>query len=323
MLRFTRFRPDDTNRWDSFVQTSRNGVFLFERRYMDYHAERFEDASLMVWRNDELVAVIPAHRLDGDAGPLLVSHGGLTFGGLILHASLRAQDTLEIVDGLFGKLRAENWRALRVRPVPHIFHRQPSEDDMYALLRLGARVIRTDLAHTIDLTRRPPLSAGRLNALARARRAGVRVRRSNDWAAAWSIVEDVLTNRHGAVPVHALHEIVALAERFERIMLHAAYLGDEEDTLPLAVAVTYVYDGVLHTQYLAASVAGRKVGALDAIISALLEQPPAGMRWFSFGASTYDHGRQLNAGLAAQKEMFGARPTLLTTLELDLQEPLR
>ena len=59
------------------------------------------------------------------------------------------------------------------------------------------------------------------------------------------------------------------------------------------------------------------------MIATLLEQPPAGTRWLSFGASTYDQGRQLNTGLAAQKEMFGARPTLLTTLELDLQEKLQ
>ena len=323
MLRFTTFCPDETVRWDAFVRAARNGVFLFERSYMDYHADRFEEASLMIWRGDDLVALLPAHRLDSEGGPVLVSHGGLTFGGLILHAALRAQDTLEIVDGLCAKLRAESWRTLRVRPVPHIFHRQPSEDELYALLRRGARVVRSDLAHTVDLARRPPLAGGRRNALARARRAGVQVRRSNDWAAAWPLIEAVLAARHGARPAHALHEIVALAQRFERIALHAAFPGDAAAAPPLSVAVAYAYDGVLHTQYLAASEAGREIGALDAVIATLLEQPPAGTRWLSFGASTYDQGRQLNTGLAAQKEMFGARPTLLTTLELDLQEKLQ
>ena len=320
MLRITAFCPEETARWDALIRASRNGVFLFERSYMDYHATRFKDASLMIWRGDDLVAVLPANRLEGEGGPVLVSHGGLTFGGLILHAALRAQDTLEIVDGLCTKLRAENWSALRVRPVPHIFHRQPSEDEMYALLRRGARVVSSDLAHTVDLARRPPLAGGRRNALARARRAGVQVRRSNDWAAAWPLVEAVLATRHNALPAHALHEIVALAQRFERIALHAAFPGAATDAPPLAVAVTYAFDGVLHTQYLAASEAGRQIGALDAVIETLLEQPPAGMRWLSFGASTYDQGRQLNAGLAGQKEMFGARPTLLTTLEFDPQE---
>jgi hypothetical protein len=65
------------------------------------------------------------------------------------------------------------------------------------------------------------------------------------------------------------------------------------------------------------------VGALDAVIAELLERPPAGTRWLSFGASTYDEGRLLNVGLAAQKEMFGARPTILMTLELDLQGKVR
>jgi len=323
MFRFTPFCPGEAARWDAFVRTARNGVFLFERSYMEYHAARFEDASLMIWRDDALVALLPAHRLDSDGGPVLMSHGGLTFGGLVLHEALRAQDTLTIVDSLCARLAAESWRALRVRPVPHIFHRQHSEDELYALLRRGARVVRSDLAHTVDMARRPPLAGGRRNALARARRAGVQVRRSTDWAAAWPLIETVLAARHDAQPAHALHEIVALAQRFERIALHAAFPGDAADAPPLAVAVTYAYDGVLHTQYLAASEAGREIGALDAVIATLLEEPPAGTRWLSFGASTHDQGRQLNAGLAAQKEMFGARPTLLTTLELNLQENLR
>ena len=290
---------------------------------MEYHAARFDDASLMIWRDDALVALLPAHRLDSDGGPVLMSHGGLTFGGLVLHESLGAQDTLEIVDSLCARLQAESWKALRVRPVPHIFHRQHSEDELYALLRRGARIVRSDLSHTVDLARRPPLAVRRRRAIARARRAGVQVQRSHDWAAAWSLIESVLAARHGAVPAHALHEIVGLAQRSERIELHAAFLGDVANAQPLAAVVTYAYDGVLHTQYLAASEAGREIGALDAVIATLLEQPPAGTRWLSFGASTHDQGRQLNAGLAAQKEMFGARPTLLTTLELNLQENLR
>lgn len=309
--------------WDALVRVSRNGVFLFERDYLEYHADRFDDASLTVWRGGELAALLPAHRVDGPDGPVLVSHGGLTFGGLVLHGDLGAQDTLGIVDALCATLRGQGWRALRLRPVPCVFHRLPSEDLPYALLQRGARIVRSDLAHTVDLARRPPLAGGRRNALARARRAGVQVRRSCDWATVWSLVEAVLSARHGARPAHTLAEIDALARRFGQIALHGAFVDAPAAPRLLAAVVTYAYDGVLHTQYMATSEEGREVGALDAVIASLLEQPPPATRWLSFGASTYDQGRRLNAGLAAQKEMFGARPTLLLTLELDLQEPPR
>jgi hypothetical protein len=125
--------------------------------------------------------------------------------------------------------------------------------------------------------------------------------------------------------VHTVEEIKALAHRFEQISLYGAFADGDGGGAPhmLAIAVAYTYDGVLHTQYLASSDEGREVGALDAVIAELLERPPAGTRWLSFGASTYDEGRLLNVGLAAQKEMFGARPTILMTLELDLQGKVR
>ena len=34
--------------WDSFVRLSKNGTFLFERGFMDYHSDRFDDCSLMI-----------------------------------------------------------------------------------------------------------------------------------------------------------------------------------------------------------------------------------------------------------------------------------
>ena len=45
--------------WDAFVKTSKNGTFLFERDYMDYHKERFTDASLMIYNDNRLCALLP------------------------------------------------------------------------------------------------------------------------------------------------------------------------------------------------------------------------------------------------------------------------
>ncbi|HUR80134.1 MAG TPA: GNAT family N-acetyltransferase, partial [Thermoanaerobaculia bacterium] len=79
-VRAVRFTPDDAPAWNEFVRASRNGTFLFDRGYMDYHADRFEDRSLLFFDSaDRLVAVLPAHR----RGTELISHGGLTYGGFV------------------------------------------------------------------------------------------------------------------------------------------------------------------------------------------------------------------------------------------------
>ena len=46
-LSVVRYTSDQKIVWDSFVAASRNGTFLFMRDYMDYHADRFTDYSLM------------------------------------------------------------------------------------------------------------------------------------------------------------------------------------------------------------------------------------------------------------------------------------
>jgi hypothetical protein len=304
--------------WDAFVRSARNGTFLFERGYMDYHADRFEDASLMLWQDDELRAVLPASR----KGTEVTSHGGLTFGGLVLHGSVGAQQTLEMTEQLAHALRERGAKRLVYKPVPHIFHRQPSEDDLYALHRLGARTVRMDVSTTIDLSRRLPWSSQRRRALGRAHRAGVNVERCTDrlrHERYWQLLAEVLAERHGVAPAHSVDEILRLASGFPQIALHCAL----RDTEVLAGVLSYRYDGVLHTQYLCTSPEGREVGALDAVIADLLEQECDGLRWLNFGVSTFDQGRQLNPGLVAQKEMFGGRSTVHQVLELDLTGDLQ
>ncbi len=78
-----RYAPSRASIWDTFVDTSRNGTFLLTRPYMDYHADRFEDCSLMAYKNGKLRAVLPANI----SGKTLHSHQGLTYGGWITPVS--------------------------------------------------------------------------------------------------------------------------------------------------------------------------------------------------------------------------------------------
>ena len=75
-----RYAPGGRAAWDAFVDLSRNGTFLFRRDYMEYHRDRFHDFSLIITSGGRLSALFPANR-DGDT---VISHAGLTFGGLIL-----------------------------------------------------------------------------------------------------------------------------------------------------------------------------------------------------------------------------------------------
>ena len=304
--------------WDALVAQARNGTFLMRRSYMGYHADRFDDASWMVFREDRLVAALPAHQEQRAAGSVLVSHGGLTFGGLLLHHCLGAADTHALMAQLCEHLQQQGIRQLVYKPVPHLLHRLPSEDDVHALHMLGARCTRMDLCHTLDLARRPAMSKGRKHALSKARREGVDVRIGQPLDAFWTVLNQVLHTHHGTRPAHTLIEMQGLMQAHPEIRLLTAHAGKEPAAPVLAGALVYDYDGAVHTQYMASSDTGRQCGALDAVIASLIEQAGASQRWLSFGASTEQQGTVLNVGLAAQKEMFGARSTTLQTYTLDL-----
>ena len=77
MIEIHRYTAAYHRDWNDFVSESSNGTFLFLREYMEYHADRFTDYSLLVYDGNKLLALLPANR----SGDVLYSHAGLTYGG--------------------------------------------------------------------------------------------------------------------------------------------------------------------------------------------------------------------------------------------------
>ena len=72
MIEVVRYTQGKAAEWDAFVAQSKNGTFLFFRGYMDYHADRFEDCSLMVYLKNRMIALLPGNR----QGTTFFSHQG-------------------------------------------------------------------------------------------------------------------------------------------------------------------------------------------------------------------------------------------------------
>ena len=217
MYRIRPYTAADRPAWNDFIRRSRNGVFLFQREYMDYHADRFEDASVIVESaqgTPRIVAVLPANRRHAPDGDHCVTHGGLTFGGLVMDEKLGGAQVLAVMEQLAAWLAGRNFVQLRYKATPHLYHRLPSEDDLYALHRLGAHTTQVLLSSTLDLQRQAPTSSQKNHALNLARRAGIDVGRCR-WADYWPLLSQTLQSRHGVGPVHTLAEIERLAGAFK------------------------------------------------------------------------------------------------------------
>ena len=311
MIRIERYEAGAERLWNTFAAAARNGVFLFDRRYMDYHADRFVDASLLFYEDDALVGLLPAN-LTGDT---LVSHAGLTFGGVVCSARMKASLMVEVFDALVLDLPQRGIAHLIYKAVPHIYHTQPSEEDLYALFRHGARLRHRDVSATIDRRAPLPWSKGRRSCVKRARTQGVVVKPAADFRTFMAIEAENL-KRHQVKPVHSADEIALLASRFpDRIGLYCAFLGDRM----LGGVIMYVSDNVAHAQYISATDEGREIGAVDLVLDVLINERYAAWRYFDFGISTERGGEYLNDGLAQNKESFGARTTVYDSYEVDLR----
>ena len=306
----SKYGSEQKSLWDDFIGRAKNSTFLFYRDYMEYHADRFPDWSLL-FRDEtqDLVAVMPA-TVTGDA---LSSHGGLTFGGIISDIHMKMPLMLAIFEKLKRYLKEQGIARLIYKAVPHIYHLVPAEEDLYALQYNNGNLVRRDVSSAIKLDAKLPYSKGRKYEIKQARKAGVEVRISNDFSSFMAIEERVLSTKYNVSPVHTAAEISMLANRFPaNIKLFMAYRGDE----PLAGVVIYENRTLAHAQYIAANEQGKKLGALDMVLNYLIADYYREKEYFDFGISTENQGRVLNAGLIGNKESFGARSIVHDFYEL-------
>ncbi len=295
--------------WDNVVRASKNGNFLHLRNYMDYHAHRFDERSVIVEKKGKAVAVFPCNFSEGQ----IVSHGGLTYGGLIYGHELHAAEVIHIFENLLAHFRINGSQRLLYKAIPHIFHRYPCDEDLYALFRMNARLVRRDLSSVILNHKKPRYSDSRKNTIRKSEKLGTKICEGNFFPEFHSLLSEVL-KKFGATPVHSLAELHLLKTRFpDQIRLFGAFLDNEM----LASALVYDFEQVAHTQYLASTPKGKETGALDHLLSHLISTPFAGHPYFSFGISTENGGRALNEGLIFQKEGFGARGVVHDFYEME------
>lgn len=300
-MEIRRYRREDKELWNSFVSKARNATFLFDRNYMDYHADRFDDNSFMFYHKGKLKAVLPANV----AGDTLYSHQGLTYGGLLLDKKATVEDVLECFDSMNSWLRENGISKVVYKALPWIYQQYPSEEDLYALTwKCKAQLISRDISSSIVIDNKLKFAESRKSGIRKALSLNIEVGESNDVDGFWHVLEENLGNRYNAKPVHTANEMKLLMSRFpNNIRLYVAKMNGEI----VGGTLIYVTPQVVHTQYISASVEGKKHGALDLLFDYIINKVYANCRYFDFGKSTEQGGAYLNEPLIFQKEGFGGR----------------
>lgn len=299
-IELTRYHVTQKVIWDTFIRESKNGLFFFERDYMDYHADRFTDHSLIFIKKDQIIAAFPANEIDKE----IFSHAGLTYGSLVISEKTKIVEVLEIFTLLINYYKNSGFSKLLYKAIPSIFFEQPSQEDLYALFLNNAQLIRRDISSVLPIQNRLPLANSPARRYKKCSKLNLEIKENKNFENYWTLLTNVLASNHGAKPVHSLQEIQQLAEKFPNNI--KLYEVTENEEL-LSGTLIFDFGKVLHTQYLANSEKGREIGALDYLIVKLLEEQFQDRPYFSFGISTENQGRFLNEGLINQKEMYGGR----------------
>lgn len=312
-----RYGDEYAAQWDDFVETARNSSFLFMRRFISYHADRFQDCSWLAFKNGKLIALLPANI---DAGNVLHSHQGLTYGGWILPvAHIDGSDLLEIF-----RIASRIWRklgitALDYKPLPYIYAASPAQEDLYALFRLNANISEVNLSMSIDLDRLRRIATDRgvtfeeavkanynklrRRSLTKAEKLDFEILETETASDIITMVSDCLRERYNSSPVHTTEELQMLHDRFpDRIHFHILkYLSK-----PQACVCIFDTGIVAHAQYIATTPLGRELNLLTPLFHHLISTTYANRKYFDFGTSNECHGEILNSGLLRQKASYGA-----------------
>ena len=305
-----KYTAEDKFLWHQFMETSKNATFLFQRDFMEYHADRFTDHSLLVLKKGKPVALLPANIADNT----LYSHQGLTYGGLILHKKVKLKEVAAIFSSVLQFLNEKGIETLQIKMLPKIYNRLPADELDYLLFIASAERVRADVLSVIDNKNPLRIATNRLEGVKKAQKQGLRIVEENDFKGFWEkILTPNLALRHQALPVHSLGEITDLASKFP---INIVQFNVYKDNEIVGGATIFETEAVAHVQYISANADKQQLGTLDFLFEYLITERFRNKRYFDFGTSNENLGKNINEGLLYWKECFGARSIVQSFYEV-------
>ena len=295
------YHKNDFELWNSFVETSKNATFLYHRHFMEYHSDRFDDHSLLVFESEKLVALLPANRVGAD----VFSHQGLTYGGLVFAKQIKLLSVIEIFKTILLFLFKNDIKKFTVKLIPGFYCDSFSNELEYCLFVANAQLIQIDSLATIDLKKPFVISKTRKESIRRGEKNSLIIKEEPHFDLFWNeILIPNLANKHQINPVHTVAEMSYLKNKFpDNIRQFNVYHQDKI----VAGTTVFVTKNVAHPQYISGNKYKNELGSLDYLYHHLITNVFNDKAFFDFGISNENKGRSINEGLLFWKESFGAQ----------------
>lgn len=306
-----RYQKEYFALWNDCISHAKNATFLFHRNFMEYHSNRFDDFSLMVFEGEKLVAVLPANRV----GDTVFSHQGLTYGGLVLSPKSKLSAVIAIFKSVLSFLHDNGILHLNLKPIPSFYCSQMADEIDYCMFITKANLYRREALSVLDLTQKITFSKDRKQCIRRGVKANLQIREEPNYELFWNeILLPNLDKKHQSKPVHSAEEMVKLHQYFPDNIRHFnVYYNDKI----VAGTTVFVARNVAHPQYISGNEMKNELGSLDYLYDYLITNVFKDKSYFDFGPSHEENGTKIKEGILFWKESFGAKTITQSFYEVE------
>jgi len=307
--------------WDTFVDHSDSGTMFHKRLFLSYHPkDRFEDASLVIKKDGELLSVFPAVLIKREGKKILSSHSGASYGGFVYKQNLNLKEAFSLVESLLNY--ADNLKCDKVQltPPPMIYQTKYSNYIDFALVKNNFSYIKREVSSVVqlDVPKDDLLLTYRSEARTAVKKAikqGVEIAECERFEDYYEILKKNLKMRHNVSPTHTIEELIKLKRIFpSKIRLWGAFLGDK---LIAGVCNFSTNARVVLAFYISHDEDYQEYRAVNLLFYEIMKRyQEEGFKFLDFGIFTVD--MDPNWGLGRFKENFGARGIFRDTFYKDL-----
>lgn len=306
--------------WDDFIRSNnRNATFLHSRKFFLHNTQNLTgDASLLFYKKNKLISVLPARIYNKDDKVIFHSHPGSTYGGFVIDESVGVEEAMAIVEATIHFAKNEGSTEIIIRNPFRIFHQMPSDETDYAMWYHGFTIHSRELECAILLDEHSArrYEDGARRSIKKAQNF-VEISHSEKFKEFWDILTVNLYQKYKLAPVHTADQILKLRALVgkENVQLVVA----EADNKVIAGIVLFVFKTAVHAQYIASDSEFQDLRPLNAVIDFIVHwAKKEGYRYFNFGTANENEGRSINEGLFKFKEGFGGRGVLRESMILRL-----
>nr|MBX2843939.1 hypothetical protein [Flammeovirgaceae bacterium] len=292
-----------------FIQNSQVPSLLFFRDFMEYHSNRFQDFSLMIFEDESLFGVLPANIHENT----LYSHQGLTYGGLVFNKKMNLEKAMACFHSLFDYLNQQKIDQLIYKTCPDFAKPEQISFEDFPFQKVHAQLINQEISFAINLNEPIQIQQRRKRAINKASKLNLEIKKDENWKGFWENLENNLNSKFQAQPTHSLQEILYLKEQFPN---HIHLFTCNQNTELLSGMVIFSNSNFIHAQYISSSEKGRAIGAVDFLMNHLLNYF-SNFNYFSLGVCTNKENNTINKGLMKWKEGFDAKPFTQNTYSID------